>query len=300
MRSAGAPQEWTVHGERGAVPLLKFIVWVALRLGRPAARLFLYPICLYFLIFSGRARRASRLYLARVLGRRPRATDVFRHYHAFASCILDRVFLLNDGLDLFDVRVHGEDVVMDVLERGSGCILLGAHFGSFEVARALGRRQPGLRVTLVMYEENARKIRSALNAINPGLAMDVVGLGKPGAMIEVDQRLEEGHFVGILADRSLDGEEGTRYSFLGAPASFPNGPFRMAALLKRPVVLMFGAYRGGRCYDVYFERLTGPSEPAPGRGRDDVAEAMSRYVQRLEHHCREAPFNWFNFFDFWA
>ncbi len=300
MTSAGTPPEWTVRGERGAMPLLKFIVWVALRLGRPAARLFLYPICLYFLIFSGRPRLASRRYLARVLGRRPGAADVFRHYHAFASCILDRVFFLNDGLHRFDVQVQGEDVVMDILERGSGCILLGAHFGSFEVARALGRRQPGLRVTLVMYEENARKIRSALNAINPDLAMDVVGLGKPGAMIEVDQRLEEGHFVGILADRSLDGEERARYPFLGAPAAFPSGPFRMAALLKRPVVLMFGAYRGGRRYDVHFERLTDLSEAAPCGVRDDIDKAMSRYVERLEHHCREAPFNWFNFFDFWA
>ena len=27
---------------------------------------------------------------------------------------------------------------------------------------------------------------------------------------------------------------------------------------------------------------------------------MRRYVARLEHYCREAPFNWFNFYDFWA
>jgi Predicted acyltransferase len=27
---------------------------------------------------------------------------------------------------------------------------------------------------------------------------------------------------------------------------------------------------------------------------------MRRYAARLEHYCREAPFNWFNFYDFWA
>lgn len=299
MTSADAQPEWTRRRERGAVPLIKSFAWVALHLGRPVARLFLYPICLYFLVFSGGARATSRAYLARALSRRPRLADVFRHYHAFASCVLDRVFLLNDQLNLFDVAVEGEDIVNDILARGSGCILLGAHFGSFEVARALGRRQPDLRVTLVMYEENARKIRAALNAINPRLAMDVVGLGEPDAMIEVGHRLEEGHFVGILADRSLEGDEGVRYPFLGAPAPFPAGPFRMAALLKRPVVLMFGVYRGGRRYAVHFERLADWSEGPPRRRRDEVDRAMRRYVERLEHHCREAPFNWFNFFDFW-
>ena len=300
MTSARAPQEWTVRGERGSVPMLKFMVAVALRLGRPTARLFLYPICLYFLAFSRRSRGASREYLVRVLGRRPRARDIFRHYHAFASCVLDRVFLLNGQLGLFDVQVHGEDVVLDIVKHGSGCILLGAHFGSFELARALGRRHPDLRITLVMYEENARKIRSALNAINPELAMDVIGLGRPGAIIQVAHRLEEGHCVGILADRILGGEDSVRRPFLGGLAAFPHGPFRMAELLKQPVVMMFGVYRGGRRYDVCFEPLNDPVELASVRRGDAAEILMSRYVGRLEHHCRKAPFNWFNFFDFWA
>ena len=27
---------------------------------------------------------------------------------------------------------------------------------------------------------------------------------------------------------------------------------------------------------------------------------MQRYVSTLEALCREAPYNWFNFYDFWA
>jgi predicted LPLAT superfamily acyltransferase len=26
---------------------------------------------------------------------------------------------------------------------------------------------------------------------------------------------------------------------------------------------------------------------------------MQRYADRLTHYCRIAPYNWFNFFDFW-
>ncbi len=300
MTSGGEQQEWTRRSERGAVPLIKLFVWVALSLGRPVARLILYPICLYFLIFSNASRRASRDYLARVLGRKPGLADVYRHYFTFATCALDRVFFLNDQLHLFDLKVHGEEIVMDTWRRGGGCILLGAHLGSFEATRALGRRHGDLRVSLVMYEENARKVQSVLNAINPKLAMDVIGLGRPDAMIAVVDRLEQGDVVGILPDRSIAGESQVRYPFLGAPAAFPLGPFRVAAILKRPVLLMFGLYRGGRRYDIHFETLIDPSDPTPRRHGEDAETAMRLYVERLEHYCRVAPFNWFNFYDFWA
>ena len=294
----GKEQEWTVRPERGTVSLIKFIVWVALRLGRPTARLLLYPICTYFLVFSQKPRRASRQYLHRALGRRPGLADLFRHYFSFAACILDRVFLLNGHTDLFDVRVHGEELVRDILQSGSGCLLIGAHFGSFEVARALGRRQPNLRVSLLMYEENARKIRQVLSAINPDLATDVIALGQVDSMMALRSRLERGHFVGMLGDRSLEDEDQVRVTFLGSPAGFPVGPFRMAALLKCPSVLMFGIYRGGRRYDVHFELLLDGKIDSGGCSQD-IETAMRLYVARLEHHCRAAPFNWFNFYDFW-
>jgi predicted LPLAT superfamily acyltransferase len=171
-------------------------VWIALRLGRPAARLLLYPICLYFLTVSGRSRSASRDYLARALGRAPGLADLFRHYHCFAACVLDRVYLVNNRLDLFDLAIHGEDIVLDIARSGSGCFLLGAHLGSFEVLRAVGRLQPNLKISMVMYEENARKINSVLHAINPDLAMDVIALGRSNSMIRVEERLREGYFVG--------------------------------------------------------------------------------------------------------
>jgi len=298
--TAAAPPEWATRRERGAVPLIRAIVWIALRLGRPAAQLLLYPICAYYVIVAGASRRASRQYLSRALGRSPSLADVFRHFLCFGTCVLDRVFLLNDQTQLFDIRIEGEDIVLDILRRGGGCILVGAHFGSFEVARALGRRQPNLRISLVMYEENARKIRAALTAINPRLAMDVIGLGCSDSMIAVRERLEEGQFVGMLADRSVGGEERIRYPFLGSEAAFPAGPFRIALLLQRPVVLMCGTYHGGRHYEVRFERLIDPAFPAASNREGDVRQAVQRYVARLERYCREAPYNWFNFYDFWA
>ncbi|MHB1304514.1 MAG: LpxL/LpxP family acyltransferase [Acidiphilium sp.] len=292
-------REWAGRPERGALPLIRFGVWIALRLGRRAARLFLYPICLYFLASSAAASRGSRGYLARALGRKPRLADVFRHYLTFASCVLDRVFLLNEQSDRFDIRVHGEEIVRDIERRGGGCFLVGAHFGSFEVARAVGRRRRDLPISLLMYEENAKKIRAALAAINPRLETEVIGLSRLDSLIAVAERLQRGHFVGVLADRNVDGKDLVRYPFLGAAAAFPRGPFRVAMLLQRPVVMMTGLYRGGRTYEVVFEVLAEATEKRPPDPEAWIDATMRRYVERLEHYCREAPFNWFNFYDFW-
>lgn len=292
-------REWAGRPERGALPLIRSGVWIALRLGRRAARLFLYPICLYFLVSSAAASRGSRGYLARALGRKPRLADVFRHYLTFASCVLDRVFLLNEQSDRFDIRVHGEEIVRDIERRGGGCFLVGAHFGSFEVARAVGRRRRDLPISLLMYEENAKKIRAALAAINPRLETEVIGLSRLDSLISVAERLQRGHFVGVLADRNVDGKDLVRYPFLGAPAAFPRGPFRVAMLLQRPVVMMTGLYRGGRTYEVVFEVLAEATEKRPPDPEAWIDVTMRRYVARLEHYCREAPFNWFNFYDFW-
>ncbi len=300
MSGEARAREWMNRRERGSSWVIKFCVWIALRLGRRAARFFLYPVCLYFFLSSPAASKASRDYLARVLGRAPRRGDVFRHFLTFASCVLDRVFLLNEQGGWFEIRVHGEEIVRAIEQEGRGCMLFGAHFGSFEVARAVGRRRQDRPISLLMYEENARKIRAALAAINPRLAAEVIGLGRLDSLITVADRLQRGHFIGVLADRNVDGRDLVHYPFLGQEAAFPQGPFRVAMLLQRPVVMMVGVYRGGRTYDVYFETLAQALTARPADPQAWLDTLMRRYVARLEEYCRDAPFNWFNFYDFWS
>lgn len=290
---------WATRPERGNAAVIRGAVRLALALGRTAAWLLLHAASLYFMAVSPADRAASRQYLRRALGREPGLADVFRHFHAFATTILDRVYLLNDQYDRFAVRVHGEEIVAGMLARGEGCLLVGAHVGSFELVRFVGRAARALRVALVMYEGNTRTLNAALDAINPDLAMRVIGLGSIDSMLQVENALAGGEFVGMLADRAIEGESSIACSFLGAPARFPAGPFRIAAMLGRPVVLMFGIYRGGNRYEVYFERLAG-SGPGARADRDRaIGEMLRQYVARLEHYCRIAPYNWFNFYDYW-
>jgi predicted LPLAT superfamily acyltransferase len=295
----GPTPEWMREQERSHLGALRLMVWISLRLGRPVGRLVLRGIALYFVLFSPKARRNGRAYLARALGRTPTWADGYRHVFSFASTVHDRVYLLNDRFDLFDIRIVGGELVSEALRRQPGALLMGAHLGSFEVLRAVGHTHAQAPVAMLMYEENARKINAILHAINPAARHDVVGLGHPDSMLKARDRLEAGSLVGMLADRSLANDSTAECMFLGAPARFPIGPWRMAAMLRRPVFFMAGIYLGGNRYELHFEPLADFSHTERGTRDAAMNSAMQAYADRLGEFCRRAPYNWFNFFDFW-
>lgn len=291
---------WLSQRERGSRAAIRALVRVTLALGRRTGRLFLYPICAYFALFSRGTRQASSDYLRRVLRRPPRASDVMRHYHAYASTIHDRVYLRTGRYRHFDVRIEAPPELLADLRHDRGCILLGSHLGSFEILRAAGLAEGAPPVNMLMRVEGAEKVNSVMDALAPDAAPRVIPLGRPESLLRAQECLERGEIVGFLADRSLGDERTCGCMFLGVPARFPLGPFLFAGLLRAPVILAFGLYHGGRRYEVHLEPFAERVELDRRDREASLRPWVERYAARLEHHCRSAPYNWFNFYDFWA
>ena len=282
-----------------------FAVWllrhVSLCGGRRLARLLLYPITAYFLLRRREERRDSRAYRSRVLGRPARLGDVARHIHTFAATILDRVFLLGGHEERFDIRVTGLDSLHAVLDRRQGVLVFGSHLGSFEVLRVLGRQRPEQLIRVVLDKAHSPAVTQLLEALNPEVAASVIDAGQDGPtiMFEIQKAVSEGALVALLVDRTQPGEASLAVPFLGDQAQFPVAPWLLATVLKVPVQLAFGLYRGGTRYDLLLQPFC-DGLPIPRRERAAAVPALiGRYAARLEHHVRDAPFNWFNFYDFW-
>ncbi|MBL8325551.1 MAG: acyl-CoA synthetase [Rubrivivax sp.] len=304
----GAPG-WSSQRERSNLATMRVMVWITLTLGRRVARWVLHPITLYFLAFSPAARRHSGRYLERALGQRPTLAQRYRHFHAFASVVLDRLFFVRGQVQAFDLAVRGTEVVDATLAEGHGAFLLGAHLGSFEALHAVGASRPALRVAMVMYPDNARMIHDVLAQVAPNFPFRVIAIGRPGSTLAIRDWLDAGGLAGLLGDRFVAeagrptaARHGTvDIPFLGRPAPFTDGPLRLAMLLRRRVIFMVGLYRGGGRYDVRFEELADFRQPIADAAERErrLHEALRAYVGRLEALVHEAPFNWFNFHDFW-
>lgn len=292
---------WLERPEGGSALALRLLVWVALGLGRTITRLVLLPITVYFLLRRRPEREASRAYLNKVLGRPPTLLEIARHFHTFASVTLDRVYFLADRLRLFDTRVSGIPELHRAMDQGCGVLLIGAHVGSFDALRALSLQRPDVEIRVVLDAAHSPILSAILKRLNPTIASSIIDPRKEGTTValEIGAALQRGALVTMLADRGRPGNPEAAVDFLGSPARFPTAPWQIAAALHTPVVLCVGLFRGGRRYDLHFEQISEGLQ-LPRRGRQEhVHSLVKRYAERLTHFLRLAPYNWFNFYDFW-
>jgi predicted LPLAT superfamily acyltransferase len=292
---------WLERPEGGSAWALRLFTAVALGLGRTVSRLILLPITAYFLLRRAPERRASRAYLARVLGRTPSWLEVARHFHTFAGVTLDRIYFLTQTLRRFDTRMVGIEQLHRAMDLGQGVLLIGAHVGSFDALRAASTLRPDVTVRVVLDAEHSPVLSAILRQHNPQIAAGIINPRKDGTevVLEIGAALQQGALVTMLADRGRPGNAMVSVDFLGEPAEFPTAPWQIAAALHVPIVLCAGLYRGGRRYDLHFELVTERLHIDRRQRQHQLQEVVQAFADRLAALVRLAPYNWFNFYDFW-
>ena len=294
-------RSWLERPEGGSAWALKLILFVALRLGRAVSRTVLIPITCYFLLRRAPERRASRDYLTRVLGRPPTWLEVARHFHTFAGVTLDRVYFLTRNPGYFDARLLGMEQLHHAMDLGRGVLLIGAHVGSFDALRAASTLRPDVTVRVVLDAAHSPILSALLRQLNPKIAEGIINPRQDGTAValEIGAALSAGALVTMLGDRGRPGNATVSVDFLGSPAEFPTAPWQIAAALRVPVVLCAGLYRGGRRYDLHFELVAEQLHVERSHRQQQIRMLMQDFADRLAALLRVAPYNWFNFYDFW-
>lgn len=292
------PEAWLEIVERGSAFGLWLIAAIGRLLGRGAARLLLLPVVLYFVALAPAARRASRDYLRR-MGQPHDLRAIYAHCLRFAHCTLDRLFWSMGREGLFQVTRTGSEHLQALARDKRGALLIGAHLGSFEAMRGMAQRK-SLSLNIVGYFKNARIINRMLERLNPGLATRVIAVEQNmDFVLRLKERIDAGEVVALLGDRVGLGDRTVEVDFLGGRALLPAGPYLLASLLGCPVYLTFGLFHEPNRYDLYCEPFAEAIE-LPRRTREAGAQAYAQqFARRLEHYCRLAPDNWFNFYQLW-
>jgi len=286
---------WAARKERGSEFSLKLICWLARFSGRSFCRALLYPIAGYFMATDKVARKASTDYLGSVNGRPPTIAEVLRHFHCFATTLLDRVYLANHQIERFQITIENRDLVDTTLAKGHGCVLLGSHLGSFDIM-ALAREAINDRpLNIMMRVDPSARLRKIAGLDDRGLK--IIPFGLPQSLLMAHQALEEGEVVAILADR-IYGRSTIPVTLFGRPAKMPKSPYLLAARSNAPILVCFGVYEGGNRYRIIFvDPLIFLNNTSRG---EDITAAAQTYAHVLEMYARQYPYNWFNFYPYWT
>ena len=297
----GHRPHWARIGERGSLLGLRFVGFCDRLLGRGVGHAILYPVTAYFFLTHPRARRASRQFLA-AAGLAPSLRNSFKHFMQFSLAILDKVAAWYDPARI-PVLFPERAVLSQAVAGGRGVLLLSAHLGNLELARALSTLIPGLKVNALVYTSNAQKINAMLEETSDAYALRLIYVQEigPDTALLLREKIAAGEVVVIVGDRTPVTELSpvVEAEFLGRPAPFAIGPYVLAHVLECPVYLFF-CTREGPGYTIHLEPFATHIR-LPRQARSAAAAGWAqRYADRLADYARRFPLQWYNFYDFWA
>ena len=300
-------QHWAEQNERGSKLSLNLTRLIVQYCPLWVIKLVTFFVVSYFFLMSQKARRNIRRYQQRLQQTFPQVNlpryPVFCHFLAFGEAITDRFAVWQKKIRYADLIDDDTDNVYQAIRSGGrGQILVCSHFGNIEICRALvdNPNHSNFKLNILVHNRHAQAFNESLEKAGasslPLIQVEDLDAQK---MLELHERLERGEWIAIAADRvPVRGDKTQKVDFLGAQASFPQGVWLMASLLKAPINAIFCLKKWGD-YHLKLRHFSGPIE---GRGKqraDNIEQAMQRYADLLAQECAENPLYWFNFYDFW-
>ncbi|RYZ76857.1 MAG: DUF2062 domain-containing protein [Proteobacteria bacterium] len=295
---------------RGGVVGNAILHFILKNLGTGAGYFVLRFIVPYFYLFAPRGRKALNEYYSIIrpeMGWLPRQLTIVAHFYRFGQILMDQTVQRHSKIPQYSTVPHGIEHIMDCLRSGQGLILLSAHVGSWSLAADLLPTKGAIQqLTVVEYKPNEMQMRSPADSVRTagekpeGLSHDRLAPNLAEQPIfNIQQLLTSGKPVGLMGDRPL----GSRFElvlFYGKLAPVDVTAFRIAAALKKPLVMTYGFKKDARVYNFY----AGPAKIYAyevGVDRELQLKTWAQdYAHDLEKILKLYPEQWFNFFPFWS
>jgi predicted LPLAT superfamily acyltransferase len=301
---------WSAIKERGSMLGINTLVFVYKIFGKIFFSICLTPVMAYFYITGTSARQAVSYYLDNYHASQgqPKKQGVakfyegFKVFFSFGLSIVDKLDAWLGKVKFEDVDIVGDEGYKS-LSTGPGAVILSAHLGNMELCRAIfshGDNKKPLNV--ITYNKHSPSFNNFLKKVNADSAINFVHIENfgPDDTIKLKQKIEDGEAVVIFADRtSVNNPNSVNFvPFLGEDAPFAIGPFALATIMHCPVYTIFCVKNQGR-YSTYIEKLADPIKVKRKERQQYFYDLTQRFAMRLEKHVQLAPYQWYNFFNFW-
>lgn len=259
----------------------------------------LYPIIPFCLLFARKVNRAIYNYYHRIwgYGKWEAFKANVRTAFTFGRVVIDKFALLAGRSEQFEVNILNNEVFEQLLQQPRGFILAGSHIGNFEL---LGHclKQNVKPINSIIYGGESAVMQARRDSTFEENNVRLIPVTPDMAhLFALKNALDNGEIVTILCDRLFGSPKKMSIDFLGHPADFPVGTFRMAAQLDVPVISVFLIKGKGSQYNGHLVPLTIPEDVTSVT--EKVENLLSQYVKSLEETLRRNPEQWFNFYEFW-
>lgn len=273
-------------------------------------RFFAIFVGFFYWTFSSGARKFSKQYFSN-LGRRGSS---LKHIVCFAINLVEDVQSWAGKLNFSNVTWQDDDVkdLVETIDSGHGAVLLISHLGNAQMLKGLASigesgTKRKMSITTISDANISKGFNSLLNQVNEDSSFHIVNSNDigPETIILLQERLENGEVIVIAGDRvSAHTDRNIEIEFLGKKANFPYGVFLLVSLLNAPTYFVNGLrhrdFSLGAKYDMFVKKNKIGFDCGRKEREVRIQKSAENYAQNLEDLCRNHPYQWYNFFDFWG
>lgn len=172
---------------------------------------------------------------------------------------------------------------------GRGVLLLGAHFGNWELY-PLVAHMAGVPIKIVYRPLDAQFMDLYIKDLRTRFGAGTIST-RGGAMAQIYKSLRRGDAVGLLMDQGADFDNGVFVDFFNRRAATNVGMAILALKSGAPVVPLFLARTGNDRFHAEF----GPALPLikTGDRTKDIEANTQQYNVTIEAYARRYPDQWF-------
>ncbi len=287
---------------RGGTAGYQILIWIMKHCGiHTVYAIVKYVVVPYFIPFAPKATAASWFYWRQIHHKSILKSFrmLFVHYYAFAQVLIDKIATLS-GIDkkkTYDFKNY--QTFLDLLNSGKGVVMIGAHFGNWEIGSQFFGNYAH-KLNIVMYDVEYKKIKDKVEKETGGRSYKVIAVSRHDdldSIFKIKAALNNGEYVCFQGDRYINEDKLLEHNFLGKKAKFPAGPFMVASRLHLPVVFYFCEKENKDKYSFNFSFAQEIiREKSKGKPEEQL---LDQYIATLENEIAKHPEQWFNFYAFW-
>ena len=280
---------------KGSILGYKIFIFFIKYLGLRASYGLLYFVAFYFVFSSYSTSRNIYTYYHRRLNysKIKAMISIFTSYVQFGKTLIDRVAVTVGLKNRFTFEFDGIKNIKTLIAQGKGGIIFTAHIGNFNISRSFFTEvsDTEINIHMVVTDTEHEQIKNYLNSITGESKLKFIVVKEDLSHIFlINKAIQSNELLVFAADRSGEGKH-LKELFLGKEAQFFQGPFKLAAQKKLPILFAY-IMREKKFHYHFYARPFLPNNY-------NATEILKGYTESLENMVKEYPHQWFNFYDFW-